>query len=898
MGQPRFAKIPYRTYTMALAVACLIGVLLFGLGTSFYWHEKQEAIDQTITNLNQAADLAGVEAYVTLFEAATRYEEQSNQTSSFLSTPYKERALQYNERLLNDFEDGVNERERETLETFSNELNQILETEQFEEVPTDVISSINRRWLYQALEQTNQSNAAYELTDAIMRMQSMLMRNRDALFREPIDADQLESSVDMIVGEATLIQTILASNPELQTKAIIDVADSGRSFANMANREASLEARYVNSTNVYEDAYGALRSVRSNSETMLQEESKHYQVLATTSFVMTLLLSLGLLFLLYYTRNRYNHDLAHLKARALAIDPSLEPVEAMFPKTHDFRGIEDELREIAASVHSTVHELENRSQDLVRYHERWSSLFSETGLAIALMDDSYNLIERNEMFRQFFGDRNLYEINQLFTETGRRLFEQALEGVTDQGTSAQFIIHLKGEHLRYLNVKLTPLKREEKLTYYLIVEDETDRVERERKVDRLVRFDLATNLYNEYGFIRKWEKQEIDGAFVLIRIHDYHHLVDWYDPAYADLLMIEFARAVESRLSKYAQHLFGRYRDDTFMLYVRGFSYEDEHELLELFPTEVTINHKRQNVHIQIGATETEGAYNDCLFKAMKALQHAKETRTPSVWYDSEILAQMQLAALIEQALPDAIRRGDLTVAYQPQVELKTGRVVGAEVLARWTHPDIGVIPPNEFIRVAERSDQILWLSHNILDQTIAQLVAWQGTSFEDISLSFNLSAHSVDPSIVTKLRDSIEVYPWLPDRLKIELTESSDIMSYASELERLEDIADLGYCLSIDDFGTGYASFEAIWHLPIQEVKIDRMYVSGKAKESTSFLRAVSRFANEQQLTALAEGIETESDLSRMLREGVELGQGFYFSPALDAASFESWVNRKGHSR
>ncbi len=88
MGQPRFAKIPYRTYTMALAVACLIGVLLFGLGTSFYWHEKQEAIDQTITNLNQAADLAGVEAYVTLFEAATRYEEQSNQTSSFLSTPY------------------------------------------------------------------------------------------------------------------------------------------------------------------------------------------------------------------------------------------------------------------------------------------------------------------------------------------------------------------------------------------------------------------------------------------------------------------------------------------------------------------------------------------------------------------------------------------------------------------------------------------------------------------------------------------------------------------------------------------------------------------------------------------------------------------------------------------
>ncbi|WP_215144682.1 EAL domain-containing protein [Exiguobacterium qingdaonense] len=897
MGQPRFAKVPYRIYTMVLAIACLIGVLLFGLGTSFYWHEKRDEIDRTIVNLNQAADLAGVEAYVILYEAATRYEKQSSQATSFLSTPYQERALHYNERLRKDLEAGLNERERDILDQFSANLPRILEEQQFEEIPSDVMSSINRRWLYQAFELTNQSNATYELTDAIMRVQAMLMRNNDALFRDPVDEEQLTGTVDMIVDEATLIQTIIQSNATLQTKAVVDVAESSQSFANMANREASLEARYVNSTNVYEDAYGALRSIRTTSEARLQEESARYQTLATLSFLTTLSLTIGLIFLLYYTRNRYNHDLAHLKARALAIDPSLQSVEATFPKTHDFRGIEDELREIAASVHSTVHELENRSQELIRYHERWSSLFSETGLAIALMDDAYNLIERNEMFRQFFGDRNLYEINQSFTETGRRLFEQALEGVADQGTSAQFIIHLKGEHLRYLNVKLTPLKREEKMTYYLIVEDETDRVERERKVDRLVRFDLATNLYNEYGFMRKWENQEIDGAFVLIRLHDYHHLVDWYDPAYADVLMIEFARAVESRLSKYAQHLFGRYRDDTLMLYVHGFTSEDEHELIELFPTELIVNQKRQNVHIQIGATEARQGYNDSLFEAMKALQHAKETRMPSVWYNSDILAQMQLAAMIEQALPDAIRKGDLAVAYQPQVELKTGRVVGAEVLARWTHPDIGIIPPNEFIRIAERSDQILWLSHNILDQTIHQLVAWQGTAFEDISLSFNLSAHSVDSSILTKLRDSIELYPWLPDRLKIELTESSDIMSYASELERLEDIADLGYCLSIDDFGTGYASFEAIWHLPIQEVKIDRMYVSGKAKESTSFLRAVSRFANEQQLTALAEGIETDDDLSRMIHEGIELGQGFYFSPALDAASFESWVNTKGHS-
>lgn len=897
MGQNRFAKIPYRIYTMGLAIACLLGVLLFGLGLSYYWKEKHVVVDQTVTNLNHAADLAGVESYLVLHHAARLYETNSNQPTSLLSAPYRERALQYNVQLRDDFETGVNEREREALLAFSENLETTLDEERFNTVPFDVIESIDRRWLYQGLERTAQENTAYELTDAVMRMQMTFVQNVTNLLAETPDREALANEIAPLANEARLLEEIIATDPSLQRKSVADLIESARALSRLATTESTLEARYVNGTTFYEDTHDVLRSVRSTAETTLATEGNRYGALAIAVLLMTLLLSAGLLAALCLTRKSYAHDLDHLKARALAIDPSTEPVEATFPKNHDFRGIEDELREIAVSVHSTVHTLETQSTDLLRYHERWSSLFSETGLAIALVDDTYDFIERNDVFRQFFGERNLYEINQLFTDTGRRLFREALDGVTEHGTSAQFILHLKGEHVRFLNVKIIPLKRGEALTYYLILEDETERVERERKVDRLVRFDIATGLYNEYGFVQAWAKQDIDGSFVVIKLNDFHHLVDWYDATYADLLMTEFARNVEDRLGKYAHHLFGRYRDDTLMLYVKGFTAADEHELLELFPTELLINQKRQTVHIQIGATHTTPKYTDCLFEATKALQHAKETRTPFVWYDASILAQLQWAALIEQALPDAISKGQITVAYQPQVELKTGRIVGAEALARWRHPEIGQVPPNEFIRIAERSDQILWLSHSILDQVIAQLIAWRDTPFADISLSYNLSAHSVDPSIVAKLRDLIEPYPWLPDRLKIELTESADIMSHTGELDRLEDIADLGYCLSIDDFGTGYASFEAIWHLPIQEVKIDRMYVSGKAKDSTSFLRAVSRFASEQQLTSLAEGIETEEDLIRILAEGVDIGQGYYYAPALETNAFEAWVREKtGH--
>lgn len=897
MGSNRFAKIPYRIYTMALAVACLIGVLLFGLGLSYYWKEKHVAVDETVRDLNHASDLAGVESYLVLHHAAKLYETNSEQPNALLSAPYRERALQYNVQLLDDFETGVDEREREALLRFSEELEDTLnetESSRFEAVPFDVIESINRRWLYQGLERTAQENTSYELTDAIMRMQITFVEGVTNLLAKTPNRDQLDFEVSTIANEARLIEDIITTDPSLGTKPIKDLIESALALGRVTATDSTIEARYVNGTSFYEDSHAALEAERAEAVDTLMTERDRYGTLAIAVLLMTLFLATSLLLALFHTRKLYDHDLAHLKARALAIDPSAESVEDSFPPSHDFRGIEDELRDIATSVHSTVHTLETQSNDLLRYHERWSSLFSETGLAIALIDDTYNFIERNEMFRQFFGERNLYEIDQLFTATGRRLLREALAGVTENGTSAQFILHLKGEHVRFLNVKIIPLKRDETLTYYLILEDETERVERERKVDRLVRFDLATELYNEYGFLQAWDKQDIDGTFLLIKLNDFHHLVDWYDPTYADLLMTEFARHVEERLEKYAHHLFGRYRDDTLMLYVKGLRDTDENKLLELFPTELLINQKRQTVHLQIGATHTTPSYNDCLFEATKALQHAKETRTPFVWYDSSILAQIQWAALIEQALPEAIEQGQITVAYQPQVELKTGRVVGAEALARWQHPDVGYVPPNEFIRIAERSDQILWLSHSILDLVVQQLVAWHDTSFADISLSYNLSAHSVDPSIVKKLRDLLEPYPWLPDRLKIELTESADIMSHTNDLDRLEDISDLGYCLSIDDFGTGYASFEAIWHLPIQEVKIDRMYVSGKAKDSTSFLRAVSRFASEQKLTSLAEGIETKQDLDRILAEGVELGQGYYYAPALDATAFETWVNQK----
>lgn len=898
MGRSTFAAVPFRTVLSTLFGITLVAIVLITFWSGYYWKQRAETSAQAITNMNYAKDVSGVESHLILYYVARQFELERAETFTLISDQYRDQALVYNKALIDDVNVGLSERERDAVLAFADNIDRATssaDTSWFRLVPFDLLKSLDRRWIYDGLRQTNQDSSLYEATDALLRLQMAYTRNIDRIFVMSPDAAQVAEFETSLLPDQALLEHLTLQQSVFADKIDDRLDQTFAALGQLTNVDVPYEARYVSAVTFYDQTQHMLDIISDDTLIALEQERRQEQIF----YMITLLGGMLTLALLAYGyvryRHRYTFDLTHLHDRVIAIDPSLDPPVHSFPERHDFAPIEQELKRVARDMSQTVHHLEAKSFELAEVHERWASLFTETGLAIALINDKSDIIERNEVFERILGKRNLYEFTQLLTSTGRRLWEDGLAHVKREQRPSEFILFFDNEPRRYMSVKLLPLEIASQQNYYFILEDVTDRIEREREVDRLVRYDESTGLLNAYGFSLAWQKKRLNvtnGVLVVFKVNDYQHLSDWYGTEYAEAAMKRITSRLEQKLKKYATRLFGRYRDNTLLLYIGDLSEADAAEVEDLVPRDWDATIRRQALDSQCGiASCTELPYDQALKRAMNALQLAIEHRTRIVWYDEDVLAEVERLALVERALPTAIHEREIRVVYHPQVNLRTGTVVGAEALARWVSPIYGHISPDEFIRIAEKSDQILWLSVSVLEQVIEQLLIWHETELSELTVSYNLSPRSLDETIVDLLTETAKTHPWLAERLMIELTESTDLLAYPTDLSQLEDLVRIGYRLSIDDFGTGYASFEAIWHLPIHEVKIDRMYVSGKAKDSLSFLRAVARFTKEQRLVLVAEGIETKLELKRMIEEGIEIGQGYYFTEPLDADALGEWV-------
>lgn len=901
MSRSPFSDIPFRTVLTTLFILSFIAVALLTFWSGYYWKEKAETSRQAITNMTYAKDVSGVESHLILYYVARQYELERAETFTLVSDQYRDQALEYNEALIDDARVGLSARERDAVLSFSDNIERATSgvgTDWFRLVPFDLLKSLDRRWIYDGLRQTNQDSSLYEATDALLRLQMAYTRNIDRVFVLEPNPELIAEFETSLLPEQALLQNLVIERPILAETIDDRIDQLFTALGQLTNADVPYEARYVSAVIFYDQTQRMLDAISDKALTALERERRQEQ----TYYVLTLLVGMMTLALLAYSfvryRHRYGFDLVHLKERVLAIDPMLDPPTQSFPEQHDFAPVEQELKRIARDMSHTVHHLEAKSFELAEVHERWSSLFTETGLAIALINDKSEIIERNDVFERLIGERNLYEFNQLLTSTGRRLWEDGLTHVKQEQRPSEFILFFDEVPRRYMSVKLLPLEVANQHHYYLILEDVTERISREQEVDRLVRYDESTGLLNAYGFAQAFKKRGLgaaNGVFVVFKVNDYQHVSDWYGTAYAEAALKRLIDKLAKRLKKYATSQLGRYRDNTLLLFIQDVDDGDKDELEDLFPRDWDERTRRQVLDSQCGmAVVRMQPYDEALKRAMNALQLATEHRTRIVWYDDEVLREVERLALIERALPEAIGARQIRIAYHPQIELKTGAIVGAEALARWDSPAHGTIAPAEFIRIAEKSDQILWLSLSVLKQVIEQLIVWHDSPLSALTVSYNLSPRCLDETIVDVLIETAAEHPWMTDRLIIELTESSDLLDYPTDLSQLEALARIGYRLSIDDFGTGYASFEAIWHLPVHEVKIDRMYVSGKAKDSLSFLRAVARFTREQRLVLVAEGIETKLELKRMIEEGIEIGQGYYFTEPLDAETFSVWAEAR----
>ncbi|HUG21665.1 putative bifunctional diguanylate cyclase/phosphodiesterase [Piscinibacter sp.] len=245
----------------------------------------------------------------------------------------------------------------------------------------------------------------------------------------------------------------------------------------------------------------------------------------------------------------------------------------------------------------------------------------------------------------------------------------------------------------------------------------------------------------------------------------------------------------------------------------------------------------------------------------------------------------------LDQAMRLALAGGHFRLHYQPQVDMADGRVRGAEALIRWNDPELGNVPPGEFIPVAEESGFIVAIGDWVLRQAVQQAAQWHAQG-RGLIVSVNVSAVQFHRAgFVDCVAAALQAVGLPPELLELELTESILIQDAQEALLRLKALSQLGVKLAIDDFGTGYSSLGYLKRFPIDRLKIDRSFVRGLPGDASDvgIVHAIVNLGRALQLEVVAEGVETEAQRLFLMQTGCEQYQGFLFAPALDSASFEA---------
>jgi diguanylate cyclase (GGDEF)-like protein len=281
-------------------------------------------------------------------------------------------------------------------------------------------------------------------------------------------------------------------------------------------------------------------------------------------------------------------------------------------------------------------------------------------------------------------------------------------------------------------------------------------------------------------------------------------------------------------------------------------------------------------------------AAKDLLRDADIALYEAKaagRNRYAVFQHEMRIAAHDRVALAMD--LRGALDAGELFLVYQPILDLADGRVTGAEALLRWQHPTRGLVPPDEFIALAEDNGLIVEIGAWVLDRACAQAAAWDAAGHL-IGVGVNVSARQLDdPSLLGTVERALGASGLDPSRLVIEITETALMQDADAAAALLRELKLLGVRVVIDDFGTGYSSLAYLQQFPVDALKIDRAFVSG----SHALVQTVVQLARSLDLRTVAEGIEDESQLSYLREQGCDRGQGYLFAPPLDAPALERFL-------
>lgn len=447
--------------------------------------------------------------------------------------------------------------------------------------------------------------------------------------------------------------------------------------------------------------------------------------------------------------------------------------------------------------------------------------------------------------------------------------------------------------------------------YIGIFIDISPQKEAERRLNYLATHDKLTGLPNRDYFhhqlnalINKIGDKQVSLAVLFIDVDHFKYINDTFGHAMGDLLLQKVADKIRSCLRD--DDMLARMGGDEFTILMKDIKKPPDAELiaqriLDAFGNPIFCDKQEFFVSVSIGISfypEDAGDPAMLMRHADTAMYSAKNNGRSCLHSFSSAMDNYSMQRIeMESQLRRAIDKNEFQLFYQPQINLQSNRIVGAEALIRWQHPQQGLLMPNQFISLAEDTGLIVPIGQWVLQQACSDCVQWHRNGYP-IRVAVNLSANQFSEIHLTALAEQIRTIPGLdPNYLELELTESLAMRKVEETFSVLNNLKKTGVQLSIDDFGTGYSSLSYLKQFPIDRLKIDRAFINDIASDAndSAIVVAIIAMAHCMGLKVIAEGIETIEQLQFLKMHHCDEVQGYLLGRPMPVQAFEAFLNNYG---
>jgi diguanylate cyclase (GGDEF)-like protein len=420
--------------------------------------------------------------------------------------------------------------------------------------------------------------------------------------------------------------------------------------------------------------------------------------------------------------------------------------------------------------------------------------------------------------------------------------------------------------------------------------------------------DHLTGLYNRRAMEDEVSRRLDDGhyntALMLLDLDHFKKINDTYGHETGDQVLQQLSLRLKAVMREF--DLLARLGGDEFMLLLQiphpnaatALTFAERLHQAVAAPFDIKGQQFRLGISVGIAIPPGHGrTVSELLRHADLALYQAKSLgRSRSVVFELVMASNQRDYYLLERDLDEAVERNQLSLVFQPKVDLISRKVVGLEALVRWNHPTRGQNSPGAFIPIAEHSDQIIRIDRWVMRSAIAEQARWRSHGLAKLPIAINLSiADILSPNLITYLTELLEEYQVPPSAVEIEVTESCFMRQLSETRSVLRALNESGIATALDDFGTGFSSLSYLRQLPLQCLKIDQSFTQSMLQDANAekLTQAIVAMGIALKMSIVAEGVETREQMNWLLAHGCHIGQGYYFSPPVPPEDVHQVIER-----